>query len=265
MSFFYNKIGEVMIIYIDLVILINFIIDTLLLISVDLLLKRKTKFRRIIIASLLGSLSTIMLFLFDSNIILLLFKLIISILMVIIAFKYQSFKYFKDNLFWLYIISIILGGSIYLLNDQIALVNNGLAFSKNGFKINIILLIIITPIILYKYLQYQKSFKNTYSNYYDVDIYYMGEKVSATGFLDTGNKLIDPYFGRPIILVNKELIKQDVNTFFVPYHVINNQGLLEVFKPEKITVNKKTTKKVLIGLADVSLNGVKIILNTEVI
>lgn len=254
-----------MIIYLDLVILINFIIDCLLLISVDILLKRKTRFRRILFASLLGSASTIMLFLVHSNLLLLLFKLLISIFMVIIAFKYESFHYFKDNLFWLYIISIILGGSIYLLNDQIALVNNGLAFSKNGFKINLILLIVIAPIILYKYIKYQKSFKNNYSNYYDVDIYYMGEKLSETGFLDTGNKLKDPYFGRPIILVNKNLIKKEVKTFFVPYNVVNNNGILEVFKPEKIVVNKKRIKKVLIGLSDVSLNGVKIILNTEVI
>lgn len=264
-SFFYNKIGEVMIIYLDLIIIINFIIDTLLLISVDLLLKRKTKIKRIILASFIGSLSTLMLFFINNNIILLMFKLLTSVFMVIIAFKYISFKYFKDNLFWLYIISIILGGSIYLLNDQITLINNGLVFNKKGLKINLILLLIITPIILYKYIKFQKNFKNNYSNYYDVDIYYMGEKISGTGFLDTGNKLIDPYFGRPIILVNKNLIKKEVKTFLVPYHVLNDNGFLEVFKPEKVIINNKTNKRVLIGLSDISLNGVKIILNTEVI
>lgn len=185
--------------------------------------------------------------------------------MVIVAFKYQKFYYFKDNLIWLYVIGIILGGTIYLLNDQIALVNNGLVFSESGFKINLLILIIISPIILYKYIKYQKSFKNTYSNYYDVDIYYMGTKISETGFLDTGNKLRDPFFGRSIILINKELITKEVKSFFIPYHVVNNEGLLEVFKPDKIVVNQKTTKKILVGLSDVNLNGVKIILNTEAI
>lgn len=254
-----------MIIYIDLIILINFIIDGLLLISVDILLKRNTKLKRIIIASLLGSFSILLLFTIKSSLVLLLLKLVVSIIMVIISFGYKSFKYFKDNLFWLYIISIILGGSIYLVSDQISLTNNGLVFSKNGFKINLIMIIIITPIILFKYLKNIKTFKNTYSNYYDVDIYYMGEKVSDTGFLDTGNKLIDPFFGTPVILVNKDLIKKKANTFFIPYHVLNNEGILEVFKPDKVVINKKITKKVLIGLSDVSLNGVKIILNMEVI
>ena len=253
------------IIYIDLVILFNFIIDLLLLISVNLLLKRKVKFIRLVTASIVGSISTLLLFYINDNYILLIFKLIVSILMVIIAFKYDSFNHFKDNLIWLYILGIILGGSIYLFNNQIALVNNGLVFSASGFKINIILLSIISPIIIYKYLQYQKSFQNTYSETYDVVIYYKGLKISGTGFLDTGNRLKDPYFGRPIILVNKELIKDKVNTFLVPYHTANKDGMLQVFKPDKVKINQKINKRVLIGLSNVNLNGIKIILNPEVI
>ncbi|MDD2409104.1 MAG: sigma-E processing peptidase SpoIIGA [Bacilli bacterium] len=253
------------IIYIDLVILINFIIDLLLLISVDLLLKRKAKFKRIIIASILGSISTLLLFYINNNFMLLIFKLFISILMVIIAFKYETFNYFKDNIIWLYILGIILGGTIFLLNNQIALVNNGLVFSESGFKINIIILCIISPIIIYKYLQYQKSYQNIYSETYDVDIYYKGIKITGTGFLDTGNKIKDPYFGRPIILINKDLIKKEVNTFLVPYNSVGYKGMLKVFKPDKVKINEKITKKVLIGLADVNLNGIKIVLNTEVV
>ena len=254
-----------MIIYIDLLILLNFIIDILLLISVDLLLKRKTKLFRIILAAFIGSISIFLLFYIYNNYLLLFYKFFISMLMVIIAFKYESFDYFKENLFWLYIISIIFGGSIYLLNNQITLTNQGIVFSESGFKINIILLMIIAPIIIYKYLKYQKSLTVNNSNLYDVDIYYKDNLISGTGFLDTGNKLIDPYFGRPIILVNKELIKLEIKSFFVPYKVINDNGLLEVFKPDKIAINKRVNKKVLIGLTDVNMNGIKIILNTEAI
>jgi len=254
-----------LIIYIDLLILLNFIIDILLLISVDLLLKRKTKLFRIILAAFIGSISIFLLFYIYNNYLLLFYKFFISMLMVIIAFKYESFDYFKENLFWLYIISIIFGGSIYLLNNQITLTNQGIVFSESGFKINIILLMIIAPIIIYKYLKYQKSLTVNNSNLYDVDIYYKDNLISGTGFLDTGNKLIDPYFGRPIILVNKELIKLEIKSFFVPYKVINDNGLLEVFKPDKIAINKRVNKKVLIGLTDVNMNGIKIILNTEAI
>jgi hypothetical protein len=183
--------------------------------------------------------------------------------MVLIAFKYQSFKYFKDNLFYLYTISIILGGSIYLLSNSISLSNKALVFTGNGLKINLIFLIFLGPFILYKYLKMTKNYQITYSNYYDIIIYYEDVCLKGVGFLDTGNNLKDPFFNRPIILVNKELIKRNVNTFLVPYDTVNKHDLLEVFKPQKIIIDNKISKKALIGLSDINFNGVKIILNKE--
>jgi len=254
-----------LVVYLDLLILLNFIIDSLLLISVDVLLKRRTKFYRIMLAALIGSLSILLLFYINGTTGLLAYKIITSIIMVMIAFKYENFYHFKENLFWLYIISIILGGGIYLLNNQITLTNNALIFNSLGFTVNILLIIIIGPIIIYQYITYQKKLTIQTSNLYDVDIHYNGRILSGIGFLDTGNKLKDPFFQRPIILVNKELIKIPVKTFLVPYKVLNDEGLLEVFKPEKILVDGKVSKRVLIGLSDINLNGVKIILNTEAI
>ena len=252
-----------MVIYVDLFIILNLFIDFLLLIGTTILLKRKAPLKRIILSSFIGSLSTLLLFFINNNIILILYKLLISIIMVIVAFKYESFRYFKDNLIWLYIISIILGGSIYLLNDSVSLSNKALVFDKNGLKINLLLLILITPFIIYKYIKQNNSRVIVYSNYYDISIYYKDEIINEVGFLDTGNNLKDPFFNRPIILVNKELIKKEVNTFLIPYYTVNNHSLLEVFKPNKIVINNKTIKNVLIGISDVNIDGIKIILNKE--
>lgn len=253
-----------MTIYIDIILLINFIIDLLLLLSVSFLLKRRASLTRIIISSSIGSLSTLLLFVIHNNFLLLIYKLLTSIIMIIITFKYNNFHYFKDNLIYLYIISIVLGGTIYLINNQISSINNGLIFTSNNLKINLFLLIIITPIIIYKYLKTTKNYQITYSNYYDIDIYYNDLCIKGTAFLDTGNNLKDPYFKRPIILINKELINEPVKTFLVPYSVVNNQkGLLEVFSPKKIIVNNKKCKKTLLGLSDININGIKIILNKE--
>ncbi len=253
-----------MTIYIDIILIINFIIDLLLLLSVSFLLKRRASLTRIIISSSIGSLSTLLLFVIHNNFLLLIYKLLTSIIMIIITFKYNNFHYFKDNLIYLYIISIVLGGTIYLINNQISSINNGLIFTSNNLKINLFLLIIITPIIIYKYLKTTKNYQITYSNYYDIDIYYNDLCIKGTAFLDTGNNLKDPYFKRPIILINKELINEPVKTFLVPYSVVNNQkGLLEVFSPKKIIVNNKKCKKTLLGLSDININGIKIILNKE--
>lgn len=252
-----------MIIYVDLLIILNFFIDLIILMGTDVLLKRKCKFKRIIYASLVGSISCLLLFYIHDNITLLLYKLIISIIMVIVSFGYKSFKYFKDNLIWLYIISIVLGGSIYLFSNNITLKNNALVFDKSGLEVNIILLLLVGPFIIYKYVKESKKREVKYSNYYDVCIYYDNEVISKVGFLDTGNSLKDPFFNRPVILVDKSLINKNINSFLIPLDTINSHSLLEVFKPKRVIINNKVIKRVLIGVTNVNVEGVNIILNKE--
>lgn len=254
-----------MIVYIDIILLINFLIDTSLLLSVGFLLKRKISLKRILLSSLIGSLSTLLLFVIKDNFLLLTYKLFTSIIITIISFDYNNFNYFKDNLVYLYIISIILGGTIHLLSNSINLSNIGLIYQNNGLKINTYLLLLITPLLLYKYLKYERNYQTNYSTLYQVEIFYHDKKISGTGFLDTGNKLKDPYFQRPIILINEKLIKEEVKTFLVPYYTVNNKDLLKVFSPKKVLINHKKTKKTLIGLTDINYNGIKIILNKEIL
>lgn len=252
-----------MTIYIDLIILINFIIDFILLLSTAKLLKRNFKIKNILLSSLIGSTSTILLFIITNQFQITLYKLLTSIIMILITFKYNNFNYFKDNLIYLYILSITLGGTIYLLSNTITLNHNGLLFTPNGLKINIYILLIISPIILYKYITKQQHLTTEYQNYYNVEIHYNNKIIKETGFLDTGNNLKDPYFHKPIILINQTLIKDHIKTFLVPYYTINNKDLLEVFTPQKILINNHKTKPTLIGLTDVNINGIKIILNKE--
>lgn len=249
-----------MVIYVDVVLILNFIIDMLLMIGVDMLLKRHTKFKRILISSILGSVSTLLLFTIKGSIWMLIYKLVISIFLVIISFGYKGFDYFKENLFWLYIISIILGGSLYLLNDTITLESNGLVFSKGTIGYNIFLYLPVGILILLKYIKYSKNYLSNNSNYYNVSIYYKDLVINETGFVDTGNNL--RYFNKPVILVNKNLINCDVLFSYMPYKVVGGTGLLKVFKPDKVIIDGQKVKA-LIGISDVNYKGINIILNKE--
>lgn len=262
MSFFYTSDGEDMTIYVDVVLLLNFIIDLLLLFSVDILLRRFAKKRRIVVGALVGSLSTLLLFLVKGQAFLIVYKLVTSIVLVIIAFGYKSFSYFKDNLFWLYVVSIILGGSIYLINDDVTFKNNALVFSTKGVIINFVILFGFGFFIVYKYIKLMKNYKLDYHNYMSVDIYFNNDVISDVGFLDTGNNLKDPVGGKPIILVDKSMFDGDVFGYLVPFKGLNSSGLLKVFKPDKVYVDKKRVSAS-IGVGSVSYKGIKIILNKE--
>ncbi len=238
-------------IYVDLLLLLNFILDLIILMSVKIILKRNTTLFRIILSSFIGSLTILILFIKINSLQLFIIKIFLSIIMNIVAFKYKNIKYLFKNLLFFYISSIILGGSVYFLNINFS------------YRINLIFLIILSPIIIYIYIKQVKELKNNYNNYYELTIYFKDNKTKKyIGYLDTGNKLKDPYKNRPIIILN--YFKNNYPKILVPCNTINNKDLLECFSIDKIFINNKYIKNVLIGLSKnkINIDGVDCILNS---
>ena len=259
-------------IYLDLVLLLNFGFDFILLFAVALVLRRQTNLKKLLLASLIGSITIFTMFIEVNSFSLFLIKIFISIIMVLIAFNYKDLKYTLNNLFYLYTSSILLGGFLYFLNLECSYQHEGLLFYYKGLSINIILLIILSPIIIYAYIKQGLMIKNNYSNYYNVDIYLKnGKKIETTAFLDTGNILEDPYKKRPIILLNKDLIT--INYYkdkflLVPYESLNNHSLLKCLIPDKIFIHGIGFRKnFLIGLSNekIKIDGIDCIINTKII
>ena len=173
--------------------------------------------------------------------------------MCITTFGFKDVKYTIKNFLNLYLVSIILGGLIYLLNIEFSYKNNGLIFYHEGRSINILLIIVISPILLYLYIKQIKEYNNNYSKYHKVGIYFKNDKsIILNGFLDTGNNLVDPYKKRPVILVNYEKIKKYISNekeLLVPYSNINNNGILRCIRVKKVVINNKEFTNVLVGLS----------------
>lgn len=237
-----------MTIYVDLVFLINLIMDFYILSGVKFLLKLETKLVRIILGSLVGSFSLFLLFFHLSTLSLNLFKIIISILMILVTFgKYKFF----NRLFYLYVVSIFIGGSIYLINYSLGYEVSGLLFINNGYSINLLILLIISPIIIYLYVKEFLKLKHKLNTTYNVTIKIKKKEINVEGFLDTGNKLIDPYFRRPIVLLSKKYIDlRGKKILYVPFSSLNNNGLLKCIIPEYILIDNKKYDSVLIGISE---------------
>ena len=249
-------------IYVDLLVIQDLIYNYIILLGVSTLLTRTTKLKKIFLASVIGTIPLIFIFFNINNQLKFIINIIFSILMSIISFSYKDIIYTLKNIFYMYIISIFIAGSINLINVNILP-------SINKYLLTIIILIITAPIITYIYVKSIKNFKSNYSNYYKIDIYLTEEdKITLTSFLDTGNKLIDPYKARPIILVNKSLIDiTDKKIILVPYNTLNNHDILKCFSPLKIYIHNIGYKNnCLIGLMnEINIEGVDCILNSKLI
>lgn len=254
-------------VYLDYVFFINFIFDFLLLLSVTIILKRNIKISKIVFGSLIGGLSIFSLFIKINSIQLFFLKLFISILMVVITFDFKNIYYTFKNLVFLYMSSMVLGGTLYFLNIQFSYNHEGLIFYHNGLSINVFVLILISPIIIHTYLNQLKELKINYSNYYKVDIKYKNKIIKLNAFLDTGNKLYDPITNIPII-VAKEKDFNNIDKFtLIPYSTINGSSVIKCIKPDEIKINNKIiNRKVRIGLVKkIDMEGVGCILNPTII
>ena len=217
--------------YIELIFIVNFLLDYMILYGTKRLLNRKNKNKRLLLGSILGSSTPIFLFINITNIKLIIIKIFISILMNLTSFgKKEVLK----NTFYFYLISITLAGSIYLLD---------LTKIKDFY---FIILIVITPIIIKTFITEWNNYKLIEKNKYDVKIYYKHKEYNLTGFIDSGNRLSSPINNKPIILVNLEIKPNKI--IYVPYNTIDSSGIITCFKPDKIIIEEQEINNCLIGL-----------------
>ena len=265
--FFYTYIGDKVKIYLDLVMLLNFAIDFVLLLTVSIILKRNISINRIMIGAFVGGISILFLFFNMNNIILFLLKLIISILMIIITFKFVNLKYTLVNLLYLYMTSVVLGGFLYLLNIEFSYKKVGIIFINNGLSINFIFLIIFSPIILYIYIKQTKHLRYNYSNYYNIEIINKNKKYKYTAYMDSGNVLVDNLTKKSVILIDKRKILFNIKEFrLIPYMGVNGSSMIKVVKIDKLIFNNKEYNNILLGIMDsISLDGVDVILNRKLL
>lgn len=240
--------------YIDLFFIFNVIMDYIIIMSTNILLKRRTNHIRMILSSLIGGISSLVLFTSLNKIVI---EIVSIVIMVLISFGYKGIRYLINNILYMYVLSTLLGGIIYLFNIKVS----------NSMFLTYLIIIVISIEIMLLYIKENKKMRSIYNNYYRVDIYFKDrEKLSLIGFVDTGNNLYDPYKKRPVIIVHNKYIKED-KYILVPYHTINGNGLLKCIKPDIIFIDGIGYKgNVLIGFSD-SFNfgdGVDVILHKDI-
>jgi len=244
-----------MTIYIDLVIIVNYLFDLIILLSINYILRRNIPLKKIMLSSLIGEGTLILLFIPLNTWFLMIIKLLWAILICLTCFGYQDFNYFKKNLFYFYMVSMLLGGSIYFLKEQLN---------------NCYLIVLILGIFLfYKYMISFHSLKNNYSNYYNGKLYFDKDHyILVHAYMDTGNKLVDPYTNKGIILIDQEKIIDYLpdKYLYVPYHSLNNRGLLSCFKGFCLEIEGKKILEFLIGVSHEKfyMDGIDCIISTKI-
>lgn len=279
-----------MTIYIDIVLVENIIMNYIILFATAIVLKIKIKHFRIFIASLLGAVYSVIacmgiLKLYSSIVM----KILLSILIVYIAFNPQSLKKMWKNLVIFYLTSFVFGGVafalIYVVKPQSIIMKNGLFLGTYPLKTVLLGAIIAFLVILiaFKIVNIKFSKKDMFC---DLEIKINNKIVKAKAMIDTGNYLKEPITNIPVIVIEHTLLyecipKQILNNLdkiiggdfeeipheiketyisklkLIPYSSLGKQnGLILGIKPEYIKVITEENEKItnaIIGIYNKSL------------
>ncbi len=249
-------------VYLDFVFFINFFFDFLLLFGTKKILKKQTSLIRLLFGSTVGSLSTFFLFFHIHSFSLFLFKIFLSCLMIFVTFGKRDF--FRC-IGYFYLLSVILGGSLYLLGITTTYDQQGMVFVKNGIQLNLLFFFLFAPIILFSYLFEHVKYRRMYENVYPVEIDFGSKQYKLEGMLDTGNQLTDPFKKRAVILVNCDIKVAKSKFIYVPYKALNTSGVIPCFLPDRVIVKDKIFTNCLVGMSKEKfcLGGVQCILPNQ--
>lgn len=225
-------------IYIDVIFLVNFIMDTMILWIISILDRRKVAFKRIIAGGAVGAfLYCMLLFLpyLGSWINYVLGSLILGI-SVWLTFKPATLKaYIKLKAFSL-IASVFVGG-LFIAIFYFTKINGVVPLAIGNFSIKLLLLLTIVIYVIIKWAGgfFISAFANR-NGYCRISISFNGKKVEIMALMDTGNFLTEDKSGNKIIIAEFGAIKQffSTDTQLLYYQKLSPQKILEGITDEHV-------------------------------
>lgn len=280
-----------MTIYIDIIIVENLIMNYIILYATGLISKSKISHLRIFFASIIGAIYAITEYISKLNIYSnMLVKIILSIIIVFVAFYPRDVKRMCKQLVLFYLTTFTFGGVatylIYVLKPQNIVIKNGMYVGTYVLKVIFIGAIVGTIILIisFKFAKNRITKKDIICK---VKIKLNGKEIILDTMVDTGNMLKEPLTGNPVVVVEKtslydlmpkeilnntesilggdfEEIPEDIKSEYIsrlkiiPFSSLGKQnGMLIGIKPEKLEVIDEQLKEeknnAIIGIYNKSL------------
>jgi stage II sporulation protein GA (sporulation sigma-E factor processing peptidase) len=284
-------------IYLDVIWLLNFSFDLFLLFLTAIALKRKIFKIRILLSALLGS--SIVLMMFSPLAFIAthpIGKMIISMIMVLLAFGFKRFRYFFQSLLTFYFVTFMVGGGMigahYFLQTEMSYLDGVLMTNSTGFghPISWLFVLIGFPVVWIfsrNRLEGLETKKIHFDQLVTVTIRVESTQFTINGLVDSGNQLFDPITRSPVMIIDtlkvqdyipkllvNQAIQDDVmksmsesgneshpwehRVRIIPYRVVGSEHqFLLGFKPDEVWIETKN-EKIKVHKTIVGLNRTKL-------
>lgn len=278
-----------MTVYLDLIILENFLMNYLILYTTGKIMCRKLHIWKIAISSMIGVLYTFSLYINLPRMIVNLSKVLVALILVKISFGSKKIKSLMRETALFLLISFVYAGCslafVYFCNPKVVYIVNGVIIGgKLIFEVVIfsaifsfLLIKMCAKIIKLKRYLTKKSMIN------DLTIFNKNNSTQMKALIDSGNLLCDPISKDPVIIVEYEKVKNiflkdelenieqimknsvsgekiaNAGCRIIPYSSLGkSDGLIVIHRVDKVEISfndeVKTVENVLLGFSEESLS-----------
>lgn len=279
-----------MTIYVDIIFIENLLLNYIILMATSLISKCKVRYIPFLLSSSLGGLYSIVNYVLSLELVEnILFKLLLSIFMIQIAFTNLKLKQFFKVIIMFYLTSLTFGGAsfmlLFLISPENVIYENGHFIGTYPIKVALVGGI-IGFIVIFIVSELQKNRLSSADLLCELEIFYNGKNKKIKTLIDTGNLLKEPISKEDVIIVEKASLKdiveenvlkeiknimngtllgdvsEDVYKYrfkVIPFTSLGNEnGVLIGFKPDYIKIhspNEEIIKNnILIGIYDGKLS-----------
>ena len=247
-----------MTIYIEQVIITNFIVDFCIVTIISKIIYSKPNYRLVVLSALFGSIASLIVPYCSNWILLNALKILTAIIMLQII--HLSNKQLLFGTLLMLMSSYIIGGA--LLSNFGALVNGSYMLSDINL-IYIFIISITSTFIISKLINYIKRKITNNANIYDITLIYNSNSIKIKSFIDSGNSLYDN--DSPVSLINfdtfstltqttlNQYLTNDFSTLNNPHFItastIAGKRKILVFTIDELHIKHKIYKSISLGVA----------------
>lgn len=223
--------------YVDVLFLVNFMMDYLLLLLVRRMLKCTATHLNVCIGALTGAGLTCVIIVLPIPygwMKFILFYLLVNTCMIVVGLKIKQISSFVKAMILLYIGAFLMGGILGYVRQYIKIGSLFFGIAVLGYYV---------ALGIWNFIVYLQKM---HAYICKVELYMGGNVCHVTGLVDTGNSLKDPVTGKPVCILDRETAKEffDAGNVgklrYIPYHSIGKaDGVLMAVQIDRMHVQGK--------------------------
>lgn len=220
--------------YIDVLFLVNFMMDSLMLLSVNQVLKCSSTHGRIFAGGALGAGLTCAVIVMPVLPIIkfLLFHTVINTVMIKTGLGVKGKKQFCKAFFLLYIAAFLFGGILSAIRPY---VKTGSIFFAAA---------VVSYYLIREIWRFLVRLQKIQKKICEITLYTMDKEHRVKALIDTGNSLEDFYLQEPVSIMDQALAKSILtetdlkNGFhYIPYRSVGKESVMPVFRLKKMCIH----------------------------